>query len=167
MSKRKRVRAYIDGNNLYRGIQEQGWRLDYKRFRKYLDHKFGVEKAYLFMGMIPRNAGLYRDLENWGYTMIFKTTLPDGGGGVKGNCDGEMILQAVSEFYENQYDEAVVVSGDGDFGCLVNFLKGKGSLRRVISPNSKTCSILLKQIEGVKITMLDERGLIEKLKFQK
>ena len=167
MPKKLRIHAFIDGNNLYRGIQEQGWALDYKRFRKYLEHKFGVEKAYLFIGLISRNAGLYRDLQNWGYTMIFKTTLPDGEGGVKGNCDAEMVLQAVSELYENQYEEAVLVSGDGDFACLANFLKGKGALKRVISPNSKTCSILLKQIEGVRITMLDEPGLIRKLEFQK
>jgi len=41
--------AYIDGNNLWHGMKDVGWRLDYKRFRTYLREKFGVQRAYLFL----------------------------------------------------------------------------------------------------------------------
>ena len=39
--------AFIDAQNLYLGIKELGWKLNFKRFRVYLKEKYGVEKAYL------------------------------------------------------------------------------------------------------------------------
>ena len=56
--------------------------------------------------------------------MIFKPTLSsvdkEGGGYTKGNVDAELVLHAMVE-YPN-YDKAIVVSGDGDFHCLVDDL---------------------------------------------
>lgn len=154
--------AYIDGANLHRGIMELGWRLDYKRFRIFLRDKYAVNKAYIFLGFIPSNAHLYRDLQNWGYTVVFKPTLPDGRGGIKGNCDAELVLQAVSDMYEKLYDKAVVVSGDGDFTCLVNFLKEKESLKIVLSPNHRKASVLLRKAVPDSIVFLERfRSKIE------
>ncbi len=147
--------AYIDGANLHKGIQELGWSLDYKRFRIFLHEKYGVNKAYIFIGFVPTNANLYRDLQNWGYIVIFKPTLPDGAGEVKGNCDAELVLQAVSDMYESLYDNAVLVTGDGDFACLVRFLKEKARFKVVISPNYKKASVLLRKVAPNNIVFLD------------
>jgi len=147
--------AYIDGANLHKGIQELGWSLDYKRFRVFLHEKYGVNKAYIFIGFVPTNANLYRDLQNWGYIVVFKPTLPDGVGDVKGNCDAELVLQAVSDMYESLYDSAVLVTGDGDFACLVKFLKEKARFKVVISPNYKKASVLLRKVAPNSIVFLD------------
>lgn len=50
--------AYIDGANLYTSIGKLGWRLDYKRFRLWLNSKYNVEKAYLFIGMVPEYSSI-------------------------------------------------------------------------------------------------------------
>lgn len=71
--------AFIDGANLHKGIGILDWRLDYKRFRRLLEEKYAVKTAYYFVGFIPRNAGLYRDLQKWGYELIFKPTIPARG----------------------------------------------------------------------------------------
>lgn len=147
--------AYIDGANLHKGIQELGWQLDYKRFRMFLLEKYGVNKAYIFLGFIPTNANLYRDLQNWGYIVVFKPTLPDSAGEVKGNCDAELVLQAVSDMYESLYDNAVVVTGDGDFACLIKFLKEKDRFRVVLSPNYRKASVLLRRTAPNNIVFLD------------
>jgi uncharacterized LabA/DUF88 family protein len=137
--------AYIDGSNLHKGIGELGWRLDYKKFRIYLKEKYAAHRAYIFLGFIAGNASLYRDLQNWGYTIVFKPTIPDGKGEIKGNCDAELVLQAVSDMCENLYDNAVLVTGDGDFACLVNFLRDKQKLKAVLSPSHKKASVLLRK----------------------
>lgn len=62
--------AFIDGANLHKGIKELGWQLDYKRFRIFLFEKYAVNKVYIFLGFIPTNANLYRDLQNWGYVVL-------------------------------------------------------------------------------------------------
>ncbi len=74
---------------------------------------------------------------------------------IKGNCDAELILKAVSDFYTNAYVRCVLVTGDGDFGCLVAFLKEKGVFRTLISPDKNKCSILLRN-KNVEIVFLNE-----------
>lgn len=147
--------AYIDGANLYKGIGELGWRLDYTRFRIWLKEKYGVVHAYLFLGLIPKNKVLYTRLQEAGFTLVFKETTYDTNGKAKGNCDADLVLRAVSDFYENKFDWAIIVSGDGDFASLVQFLKDKNKLGAVLAMDNKKCSILLKRT-GVKITYLKE-----------
>ena len=63
-------------------------------------------------------------------------------GTTKGNCDAELVLQAMIE-YPN-YDKAVIVTGDGDFYCLAQHLHEKGKLKNLLIPNQLKFSALLK-----------------------
>ncbi|HYT02488.1 MAG TPA: hypothetical protein VEL70_06225, partial [Candidatus Acidoferrum sp.] len=47
--------AFIDSQNLNLGVQSQGWKLDWRKFRQYLHNKYGVTKAYLFIGQVAGN----------------------------------------------------------------------------------------------------------------
>lgn len=134
--------AFIDGANLHKGAEGLGWKLDYARFRTWLREKHGVINAHLFIGYIRSNEGLYAYLRRAGYSLIFKETTRDGFGNVKGNCDADLVLWAVCGSYENRYEKAVIISGDGDYAGLVEFLKSKNKLKRLVSPSDK-CSILL------------------------
>ena len=155
MFKKENNFAYIDGTNLYKGIDELGWQLDYKKFRIWLSDKYSVNKAYIFLGYIAANSVLYRNLQNWGYVIVFKQTLLNKQGETKGNCDAEMILQTVSDMYEQNYEKAVIITGDGDFTCLVNFLNERNRLKTTLSPNHKKASILLRKAVPDKILFLD------------
>jgi len=46
--------AFIDSQNLNLGVKNQGWRLDFKKFRVYLAEKYCVKVAYLFIGYIQK-----------------------------------------------------------------------------------------------------------------
>ena len=83
------------------------------RFRKYLEDKYGVVKAFLFIGYVPTQQSLYTALQKYGYVVVFKPTLPLSEGRVKGNVDAELVLHAMIE-YAN-YEQAIIVTGDGDF----------------------------------------------------
>ncbi len=117
--------AYIDGANLHKGISSLGWKLDYARFRIWLKEKYDVKNAYLFIGFVPKHKKLYVHLCQSGYVLIFKETVIDGKGQVKGNCDAELVLCCVRDVYEQGFDKAVLVSSDGDYACLVKFLQKK------------------------------------------
>ena len=54
--------AFIDSQNLNLAVRGCGWILDFKRFRKYLSDKYGIVKAYLFIGYLPGNESLYADV---------------------------------------------------------------------------------------------------------
>jgi uncharacterized LabA/DUF88 family protein len=136
-------------------VQRLGWKLHYKRFRVYLKDKYQISKAYLFIGYLPENVNLYRSLQEAGYILIFKPVLEKKQSPVKGNVDAELVLHAMIE-YPN-YDQAVIVTSDGDFACLVEYLYGKEKLRIVLSPGlSETCSILLKRAAHEKIVFFDK-----------
>ena len=83
MQRRENNYAFIDSQNLYKGIRDLGWQLDFKRFRVYLTHKYHVGKAFLFIGYLPQNTNLYRALQDYSYTLIFKPTIPDKDGKTK------------------------------------------------------------------------------------
>ncbi|MDP2790072.1 MAG: NYN domain-containing protein [bacterium] len=87
--------AFIDSQNVNLGIRELGWRLDFKRFRVYLKEKYDVERAYIFIGYMPENQKLYTRLQEFGYILIHKPILRYKDGTVKGNCDAELVLQAM------------------------------------------------------------------------
>ncbi|MDP3957731.1 MAG: NYN domain-containing protein [bacterium] len=134
--------AFIDSQNVNLAIRELGWRLDFRRFRVYLAEKYGVSKAFLFIGYIEGNASLYKSLQEAGFICIFKPTLKYKDGTTKGNCDAELVLQAMIE-YPN-YEQAVIVTGDGDFHCLAKYLFDQRKLHALIIPNQFKYSALLK-----------------------
>ncbi|KKU90863.1 MAG: hypothetical protein UY21_C0016G0008 [Microgenomates group bacterium GW2011_GWA1_48_10] len=136
------VYAFIDSQNVNLAIRDQGWKLDFNRFRIYLKEKYNVTKAYLFVGFLPGNQLLYNKLQESGYTVVFKPTLVSKEGKVKGSVDAELVLHSMIE-YPN-YDQAIIITGDGDFYCLVNYLNEKGKLLKLLVPNVKKYSKLLK-----------------------
>jgi uncharacterized LabA/DUF88 family protein len=88
-----------------------------------------------------------------GYVLVFKPTIPDGDGNIKGNIDADLVLQAMVDL--NNYDKAIIVTSDGDFYSLVKYLYENGKLRFVMSPYVKTCSTLLKKEAKEKIVFMD------------
>jgi len=137
------IYAFIDSQNLNLAIRSQGWILDFERFKKYLKDKYNVTKAFLFIGYVPTNQSLYTSLQKSGYILIFKPTLSLPDGRVKGNVDAEMVLHAMIE-YPN-YDQAIILTGDGDFFCLVEHLNKQHKLFRLIIPNKEKFSSLLRK----------------------
>jgi uncharacterized LabA/DUF88 family protein len=151
--------AFIDGQNLNLGIKELGWKLDFKKFRIYLKEKYNVSKAYYFIGFVEGNNGLYSSLQEYGYILIFKPTFKNKEGKIKGNCDAELVLQAMIDY--NNFDKAIIVSGDGDFYCLIKYLRERNKLRNVLTPNDNFSGLLKKSAGSNLAVMNDLRNKLE------
>jgi len=153
--------AFIDAQNLHRSILSQGWKLDLNKFRWLLAKRMGVKRAFYCVGYMEQNEWLYAILRKCDYTLIFKQalTLPDGK--IKGNVDAELVLQAMIE-YPN-YERAVIVSGDGDYACLVNYLQKTNKLERIVIPNRKHYSSLLRKLGNKRFFLSDLRKKLEYL----
>src|SRR3989304_2739042 len=163
MHSRENNYAFIDSNNLNLGIQKLGWKLNYRKFRVYLAEKYGVKKAYMFIGFVALNQSLYDRLQEAGFILKFKPTIPDAEGKIKGNIDAGLVLRAALEL--NDSDKAVIVSSDGDFYSLVQYLYENNKLKAVLSPDIKNCSSLLKQTAKEKMRFMNE--LRNKLEYKK
>lgn len=96
--------------------------------------------------------------------MYFKPTLTYKDGTTKGNCDAELVLQAMIEF--STYHKAVIVTGDGDFHCLVMYLLQQEKLDALIIPNRKKYSALLK-LKVIRPYLRFMNDLQDKLEYKK
>src|SRR5690606_5447495 len=93
---------------------------------------------------VPTNQQLYTSLQKAGFILVFKPTIKYFEGGkqtVKGNVDAELVLWAAAKEFSS-YDKAIIITGDGDFACLVEFLDEQDKLLYLITPNAKYSSLL-------------------------
>lgn len=154
--------AFIDGQNLNLSLKELGWKIDYRKFRAYLKDQYRISRAFLFIGFIEENAELYKALTDAGFTCIYKHTVVHNGV-TKGNCDAELVLQTMIQ--SKNYNKAVIVSGDGDFHCLVKYLAQEKKLSKLLIPNQKSYSGLFKSFPSNSMAFIsDLRG---KLRYTK
>lgn len=165
MQNQEKIYAFIDSQNLNLSIQECGWQLDFAKFRVYLKDKYKVNKAFLFIGYVAGNEALYTLLQKAGYIVIFKPTLEykrDGKVYIKGNVDAELVLHTMIEFHN--YGKAIIVSGDGDFHCLIEHLGKETKLLHVFIPNRRKYSALLRRFRQYFVfldNLKDKLGKIE------
>jgi uncharacterized LabA/DUF88 family protein len=101
----------------------------------------------MFIGYIPENESLYEQMHEAGYMVVLKPTFDmtrprpedkpddkkDEERHIKGNVDAELVLWTMKEM--SNYQKAIIVSGDGDFYSLVEYLEGKGRLLHLLTPS--------------------------------
>ncbi len=148
--------AFIDSQNLNLGVQSLGWKIDWRKFRQYLRNKYNVEKVYLFIGNVAGNEVLYAYLQECGFILILKPTLQRTENGktiTKGNVDAELVMHTMIQ-YKN-FGKAIIVSGDGDFHCLIEYLGNKGKLLKIFTPNKHYSGLLRKFNQGNFIVRVD------------
>ncbi len=153
--------VFIDSQNLNLGVRSMGWVLDFKKFRIYLKNKYNIEKAFLFIGYVSGNEKLYKKLQEFGYTLIFKPTLDISKNSkkkIKGNVDAELVLHALIE--KENYEKAFIVSGDGDFHCLIEYLKEQQKLGKLLVPNTKYSGLFRKFNTNI-VNIQDHKKLLE------
>jgi uncharacterized LabA/DUF88 family protein len=175
MSQKLSNYAFIDSQNLNLGTQRVGWKLDWRKFRRLLNDQYNVEKAYMFIGYMSENESLYEYMHELGFLVVLKPTIDVSSSDeadrqlndkpkeetekperekptIKGNVDAELVLYAMKEL--NNYSQAIIVSGDGDFFSLAEYLDDRGKLANIMAPNWQYSS-LLKAYED-KIVRLDK-----------
>jgi uncharacterized LabA/DUF88 family protein len=153
--------AFIDGQNFYKSLQALQnesealeVELDLGEFRVYLTEKHHVKVAYYFIGYVPEYEALYNKLRRRGYELKFKKVATHEGG-IKGNVDVNLTLQSMID-YEN-YAKAIIVTSDGDYACLAEYLCDKGKLECLIACSRGGCSRLLRELHSrTRIYYLDD-----------
>jgi uncharacterized LabA/DUF88 family protein len=159
MNKPLKNYAFIDGQNLNLSIRNQGWRLDFEKFRRYLAEKYSATKVFLFIGYVNENQDLYINLQKDGYILVFKPTLKLPDGSVKGNVDAELVLHTMIE-YPN-FARALIITGDGDFYCLVDYLIKNEKLLKLMIPDKYRFSSLFRKWIPYIIFMNNLRSMLE------
>ena len=129
-------------------LSDTSWKVDLVKFRIYLQKKYSVSEAYYFLGYVQEvNQELYADIQKAGFILVFRQHNPAMIGKKKGNVDSDIIFNAMKRLYKNpDFDQIVLVSGDGDYKILVDFLIEEKRFKKVLFPNKKFASSLYKKI---------------------
>lgn len=138
--------AFIDGQNLHLGTTQNGWKVDHNKLRVYLRDKYHITEAYYFLGYVSEEEqGLYSNLQKAGFIIVFK----EHGSGLlakkKGNVDTDIVFEIMKNLVDNKnLSKFLLVSGDGDYKKVVDYLLKKDKFKKILFPNKKFASSLYK-----------------------
>ncbi|MHB1117944.1 MAG: NYN domain-containing protein [Minisyncoccota bacterium] len=159
--------AFIDGQNLYMSTlsAHTPWRIDLERFRVYLKQKYNVEKAYYFLGFVQeKNQELYNEIQEAGFILQFREHNPAMLGKKKGNVDTDIVFHIMKKLYRReQFGNIVLVSGDGDYKLLVDFLIEEERFEKILFPDGVRASSLYKKITRKYFDNLDKEDVRAKI----
>ena len=135
-----RVAVFVDGANFF-FLQRDGlgWFADPRKILTYLARYGEVVDAYYYIGQQtqsdPRQQGYLDALPSMGYTVVTKPIkniydAQSGGYRRKANLDIEIVVDMFNTI--DQYDMAILISGDGDFERALQLVREKLSDRYYI-----------------------------------
>ena len=165
--------CYIDGQNLYLGTSsaEVSWQVDLERFRTYLREKYNVEKAFYYLGYVQEGSSieqLYENIQNAGFILVFRQHNSAMVGKKKGNVDSDIIFSVMKRLYvKDDFNKIVIVSGDGDYKMLIDFLIDEKKLEKILFPNRQFRSSLYKEIGAQYFAFLDDKDVRKKIQLLK
>lgn len=142
--------AFVDGQNLYMGARSDNppWKVDLTKFREYLFKKYNVQKAYYYLGCADEKyQDLYEEIQSADFILVFRKHNTAMLGNKKGNVDSDIIFNIMKRLYKKEpFDKIVLVSGDGDYKMLVDFLIEEERFEKILFPNKKFASSLYKKL---------------------
>ena len=149
--------AFIDGQNLYASIRFTNLQIDLLKFRRYLKEKYNIDEAYYFIGVRDSSHyDLYNKLKAAGFILVFREHGKRLIGNKKGNVDTDIVFTILTKIIDkDNLDKVLLVSGDGDYYKLVQYLINKNILLKLLVPARETMSSLYYQVEAKYINYLD------------
>lgn len=149
----KRLSRDIKDIKLSDCICDTGWEVNLSKFRIYLKEKYDVSEAYYFLGYLhEENDDLYKEIQKAGFIVSFKEHHKLAKSQKKGNVDTDIVFEVMKKLVdrndkkEKDFDKIVLVSGDGDYKKLVQYLVEKNMFKKILFPNKKFASSLYKTL---------------------
>jgi uncharacterized LabA/DUF88 family protein len=162
--------AFVDGQNLYMGTAKhtKPWKIDLVRFRRYLEKKYHVTRAYYFLGCVNEDhRDLYDSVQEAGFIIHFREHSTVMLGKKKGNVDSDIVFSIMKKMYHKEdFDNIVLVSGDGDYKMLVDFLIEEKKFEKILFPNKEFASSLYKKIGAQYFDHLDTPDIKKKIELK-
>ena len=144
--------AFIDWQNLHLGVMADWWDIDLSKFMIYLKNKYHVTKSFYYIGFQdPQNINLYTTIKNAWFTLIFKQQTVQALTNKKWNVDSDMIFWAMKCLIKepSNFEKILLVTWDGDFKILVDFLIQEWKFEKILLPNKRWSSNLLRKMPGI------------------
>jgi len=115
-----RINIYIDNSNIFNGFRKYNIKADYEKLKVILSRGRRLNEIILYEGLFyptnPNKLKWYADLKNnSGYRVETSFDKRTSNSTIEKKIDVKIAIDIISHAYENVYNTAVLVSGDGDF----------------------------------------------------
>jgi uncharacterized LabA/DUF88 family protein len=132
-----------------------------------LKDKYNVDKAYYYLGYVQNGEvyqQLYEEIQTFGFVLVFREHNAAMKGTKKGNVDSDIIFSVMKRMYKREeFDKLVLVSGDGDYKMLVDFLIEENKFLKVLFPKQRYASSLYKALGAEYLADLSEPSMRKKI----
>jgi len=161
--------AFIDGQNLYLGTAQDKWKVDLRKLRVYLKDKYKVQEAYYFLGFVKEEEqDLYSSIQKAGFVVIFREHNENLKTNKKGNVDTDVVFEIMKNLVDNdEMDKVVIVSGDGDYKKMIDYLIRKNKFLKILFPNMSFASSLYKSLSNQFFSHLESPQIKRKIQYAK
>ncbi len=124
----EQIVVFIDNSNIFKGFRKYSIKADYEKLKNTIMQGRKLNGIYLYEGVIypmsPEKKKWYKDLSNKsGYVIKASFDKIAFNEAIEKKIDLKIAIDMISLAYENTYDTAVLVSGDGDFVPVVKKVK--------------------------------------------
>lgn len=167
--KKQSVYVFIDASNIIYSARSAGWKVDYEKLIHYLKTRYDVSRVIYYAGVDNENIkqlGFYEKLVKLGFELRLVPMKKFSDGRKKADCDARMTFEAMKYFKE--YNEAIFLTGDGDFFWLLEYLlKKKNGMVKLIAQSRNTARELKILFRDKFIHLENLRQLIERKERKK
>jgi uncharacterized LabA/DUF88 family protein len=137
----KKIAIFVDGSNFGAALKQVPFRVDYKKMREYFATFGELIGSFYFTALPPAGQAspirqLTDSLQYSGWTLVTKETKTHFGK-TKGNMDIDLVIKAVRLLDYEAVTDLILLSGDGDFKPMVEYLQENGVRVTVISYYSR------------------------------
>ena len=164
----ERVIIFIDNSNIFKGFRRYNVKADYEKLKTLITRDRDLQNIFLYEGVVypmsPEKKRWYKELSNRsGYVIKASFDKIASSGAIEKKIDIKIAIDVISLAYEDAYDTAVLVSGDGDFLPVVKKVKELGKNVEVWAFKYSLANTLKEELGHENIYYLDNN--LSKLKI--
>jgi uncharacterized LabA/DUF88 family protein len=127
--KNKKVGVFCDDSNLYHSYKKYGWRVNFEKFKKFLENYCDLQFIHYHVAIPAKNDNAFKGTKDFLFKIksfvvlkkkLVKYTPVAGKFMKKADVDVEIVLDVVRVI--DDLDVIVIMSGDSDFLELKNYV---------------------------------------------
>lgn len=156
-SNNEKTIVYIDAANIILSCKNVDLRIDILKLIQNLKDKFRTEKIIYFTGNFKSMEKYFDTLIENGVEMIYKEIYNENDK-TKANCDVEISHRITYDIENGLVDKVILLSGDGDFVHLADYINRNKKKITVIAAEPISCSRMIKKRQFIALSYLRDFG---------
>ena len=157
----ERITIFIDNSNIFKGFQKYNIQANYEKLKNLITRGRKLDAIYLYEGVVypisPEKKRWYEQLSfRSGYVIKASFDKIVKSGAIEKKVDINIAIDVVSLAFEDAYDTAVLVTGDGDFLPVVKKVKELNKNVEIWAFNYSLANTLKEELEEDRMIYLDD-----------